>query len=686
MNRRNFLKLTAPLAAAPLLINGTALRSFATPSMMMNCEGIADRIMVIIQMGGGNDGLNMTIPLDQYSDLVGFRPTLAIPETGPGAYITLDGSLPSNQQIGLHPTMTGIKSLYDNGKVNIVQGVGYPSQNRSHFKGTDLWLTGGDGTPDNFNIPNGWMGRYLDFSYPGLAGNPTGIMLDPLGIELGDQEASIGFNTPNGPSSGINLAQQDAGEFFTLVSSFGGAAPVNIPASEYGDELQFLIDVQNSTSVYAERISDVFNTGSNSAVVYPDTNLSNQLKTIARLINGGCQTKIYLASINGFDTHSDQVSNTDSTVGNHANLLQQLSDAVKAFVDDLSALGLDERVLTFTFSEFGRKVVENGSFGTDHGSLAPMMVFGTPVSGGVTGINPDVNNQDAQGALNENQRQFDYRQIYTTTIQDWLGASDNAVNATLLNDFLATKLPFVGGAFAVTPDCYMDNIIGTPPQEVQLTVILEGAYDATAGLMRTELINKGLVPTVQPFFSSPWAYQGTESVADLADFPADMVDWVLVEIRDAADNYTIIEQKAALLLADGRVVDPGSATGVSFALVTSGTDYFISVKARNHLAVLSNTVVNLPNNTPFDFTNANNVSGGVAQLVEVDTGIYGLIGGDFNGDGVITVSDFNRYATESGGVNVYADGDASTDGNVTVQDFNVYQPNASKVAVAQVRY
>ena len=221
---------------------------------------------------------------------------------------------------------------------------------------------------------------------------------------------------------------------------------------------------------------------------------------------------------------------------------------------------------------------------------------------------------------------------------------------------------------------------------MQLTVLLEGAYDVATGLMRTELLNKGLVPTAQPFFAMPWNYQGTESVADSADFPADMVDWVLVEIRDAADNYIIIEQKAALLLADGRIVDPTSTVGVTFSLLTPDTDYYISVKVRNHLAIMSNAAVILPNTTSLDLSDANNVSGGVGQLVEVDTGIYAMVGGDFNGDGVATVADFNRYAAESSGVNVYADGDATADGNVTVVDFNIYQPNASKVGVAQIRY
>lgn len=683
MNRRKFLKIATPLAISPLLINGAALKSFATPSMLLNCTGITERTLVIVQMKGGNDALNMIVPIDQYVDYAAHRPTIAIPDT---SLITLDSGLASNKQLGLHPIMTGIKDLYDQGKANIIQSVGYPSQSRSHFKGTDLWLTGGDGNPANFNIDTGWMGRYLDFSFPDLAGAPSLLMPDPLGIELGDTEASVGFHSHNLNATNINLAKEEASSFYTLVSSIGGLAPANIPLSDYGDELQYVINVQNSTNVYAQRISDVFNAGANSVTVtYPDTDLANQLKTVARLISGGSQTKIFLVTIDGFDTHSNQVDSTTTSVGKHAGLLDELSGAIKAFHDDLAALSLEHRVTTVTFSEFGRKVIENGSFGTDHGTFAPMMVFGSAIAAGVTGTNPILNNVDGQGAFAASELQHDYRRVFTTLMQDWLGASDNALAATQFSSFVSQKLPLIGATAAVAPTCYIDHIAGVPSIKVQIEALLEGAFDATLQAMRTDLLDNGLLPLTQPFNIAPWNYMGTETLASLNDFPTGTVDWVLLEIRDGADSHTLVEQKAALIRSDGKIIDIDGNELIKFYSLTFNADYYLVVRARNHLAIMSNVPVTLPNNVPFDLTRANNVKG-TDQVVMLDPGTYGLRAGDYNGDGVISVSDFNRFQNESGLINTYTDGDGTMDGNVTVNDFNAYLPNSSWVAVEELRY
>ncbi len=222
--------------------------------------------------------------------------------------------------------------------------------------------------------------------------------------------------------------------------------------------------------------------------------------------------------------------------------------------------------------------------------------------------------------------------------------------------------------------------------KVQLNLFLEGPYDAATGLMRTDLQANGLVPTMQPFSAMPWNYQGTESLANSADFPADMVDWVLVELRDATNNFSIIEQKAALLLTDGCIVDINATVGVTFPTLATTANYYVSVKARNHLAIMSSSAISLPNTTPFHLSNSNNVLGGPSQLTQVNTGIYAMAAGDFDGNGFVTVADFNRYITQVSSVNMYAYGDATTDGNVTVADFNIYRPNASKIGIAQIRY
>ncbi len=684
MNRRNFLKLTSTLAATPLLINGTALRSFATPSML-SCDGVSDRVLVIIQLAGGNDGLNMVIPISQYDNYANHRPSIALPDMGSNSIIPLDGTLPSDHQVGLHPAMTGIKDLYDAGKVNVIQSVGYEFQNKSHFKATDLWLTGGDGTSGNFNIRTGWIGRYLEHTFPSLAGNPTSVMLDPLGIELGDGQVSLGFHGEGVSGTSINLAQQDAASLYTLVSSIGGLPPANIANTQYGNELQYLISIQNSTNVYAERISSVFN-GGNNAVVYPDYDLAKQLQTVARLISGGSKTKIFLVNLGGFDTHNGQVDSATTGIGKHADLLRELSDSVKAFQDDLTALSLNGRVATVTFSEFGRKVVENGSYGTDHGSLAPMLVFGDAIMPGVSGANPNLNNLDTRGALAETERQFDYRQVYTTILQDWLGASDDAIAATMFTSFLSQKLGLIDTNYLVTPDCYIDNIAGSPSVLVKTNAFIQGAYDVEEGLMLTHLLDNGLLPLSQPFDMDPWFYAGTEVIPTLNKFPPNTIDWVLVEIRDAADMNQIIEQKAALLLADGRIVDFDNVEGVHFFNLVDNTPYYMSVRARNHLAVISSNPIVVPNVNTFDLTNPANIMGGISQLVLVDNNIYGLMGGDFDGDGVISVEDYNRFQQQLSGINTYQLGDGNLDGNITTTDFNIYRPNASKIGVPILRY
>ncbi|MEL6866184.1 MAG: DUF1501 domain-containing protein, partial [Bacteroidota bacterium] len=467
MKRRKFLKLSAPAAISPLLLNGLPIHTFASPRMIsaFNCDGIGERVLVLIQLSGGNDGLNTLVPIEQYDVYRNMRPTIGISNQGLGKYISLDSSLPLADQIGLHPSMVEVKDLYDQGKVRLVQGVAYTDQNGSHFKSTDLWMTGGDGTTAYNNLGTGWMGRYLDYTFPGLAGNPSNLMPDPLGIQLGNSKPSIGFYTGGEHSTGINLSNQNLSGFYNVVSELGGPALQTIPESEYGDELQYIMNIENSVSNYAERITTVFNQGQN-ALTYPNYNLANQLKTVARLIEGGCRTKIYLLNIGGFDTHTQQILSGDPSQGTHAQLMLQISQSVKAFLDDIEALGIDDKILTATFSEFGRTPFENGNEGTDHGTLAPMMLFGKSVEPGISGTNVNLNDLDGDQLQYQ---QFDYRQVYTSLLQDWLGASDEALVATRFDQFISMKLPIINTNYVVAPECY---------QEIALPVSLS-AFSAT---------------------------------------------------------------------------------------------------------------------------------------------------------------------------------------------------------------
>ncbi len=448
MKRRSFLKFLPATGLTSIAVNGLAMRPFANARManiLANCDEVQDRVLVLIQLKGGNDGLNMVIPAANYDRYVALRPYTHI---GDNAFIPLDNTLPTEQQVGLHPSMTAIKEMYDNGWANVVQAAGYQSMNQSHFKGTDIWLSGSDSSL-GASTASGWMGRSLQALYPEVEGGPTAAMPDPLGIQIGDPNTSLGFHTETEHQNVINLSGQDPAGFFSLIQTIGGAPILNVPDSDHGVELDFIMGVEQSINLYAQRISQVFNAGTNAITTYPNNTFASQLKTVARMIKGGCKTKIYLCQLGGFDTHSAQVDSGDTSLGTHADLMATLSNSVKTFFDDLQGLGLADRVLGCTFSEFGRCAKENGSFGTDHGTLAPMLIFGKNVKPGVHGTNPDMDDLTSDNQLKH--MQFDYRQVFATLLQDWLGANPWVLEQTMFEGY--TKLKFVEKEQRADPSC-----------------------------------------------------------------------------------------------------------------------------------------------------------------------------------------------------------------------------------------
>jgi uncharacterized protein (DUF1501 family) len=455
MQRRNFFKIAG---LSTMMVNGFPMKPFANTRIartLANCEEVEDRVLILIQLKGGNDGINTLIPVNQYDDYAMLRPEIKVPDSGPEKYINLDNSLSNADNIGLHPVMTGFKSLYDEGLLSIVQGVGYENINGSHFKGTDLWLSGGDGTPENFNIKTGWPGRALQAMFPDVMGTPIPDMLYPLGIQVGDPNPSLGFHTETEHQNVINLYGQDPDGFYSLVQTIGGAPLLNIPASEYGEEIKYILGVEESVDQYSEYITQAFMAGTNSSAVYPQNGFAFQLKTIARLIKGGCKTKIYLCSMGGFDTHGRQIPPEGTVLtGGHAGLLQILSDSLRSFMTDLKGLELDDKVLACTFSEFGRCAKENGAAGTDHGTLAPMFIIGKPASAGVKGTNVDLGNLTDDNQVQG--QQFDYRQVFGTLVQDWLGGNETVMNEAMFDSY--AKMPIIDSTFVVNPDCYLGAV------------------------------------------------------------------------------------------------------------------------------------------------------------------------------------------------------------------------------------
>ncbi len=433
MKRRDFLKITAPAVTLPALLGGYSVKAFGENSPLATLMGMgtdSDHILVIVQLQGGNDGLNMVVPLDQYSSYYNARNNVAIPEA---KVLRLDGYL----NAGLHPSMTGLQSLYNEGKLNIVQAVGYPQPSFSHFRATDIWMSASDST--NY-VNTGWAGRYLSEQYSGFPnGYPNATMPDPLGIQIGSL-TSLNFQ---GPQISMGMSISNPSSFYQLVNGVQDAA-LNTRA---GKELTYIRTVSQQTQQYATVIK---NAAASVPVqgTYPSPNsLADQLKIVARLIGGGLKTRVYMVSYGSFDTHAAQVNSTDTTTGSHANLLKNVSGAIKAFQDDLKGLGVEEKVMGVTFSEFGRRIKSNGSSGTDHGAAAPIFVFGKNAVGGVTGNTPVL---PTTASVNDNLAfQYDFRSVYASILENWFCVDNTDLQTILLKNF--QSLPLVNGSACKAP-------------------------------------------------------------------------------------------------------------------------------------------------------------------------------------------------------------------------------------------
>ena len=455
MKRRNFLKLSATTSAIGLL---PLELSAMLKSVNINSCDVSNRKLVLINLSGGNDGLNTIIPINDYDTYANLRPSIKISDSGTNSYLTLDTTLPDNQLIGLHPALTGFKSLYDKGWMRVLQSVGYPAQNRSHFASTDVYSTGNDGNSWNNGNDSGWIGRFMETYYANELNN-----LYPLGVQIGSNKTSLGFHGEAEHGLAINISGQDPSGFYSQLNGLGGAPPSVIPNSDYGLELQYIIDTDQLSNQYSQAISNAFNSGSNGNS-YPDTDLSNQLKTVARLISGGLETKIYIVRIRGFDTHNNQNEGANTIEGRHNDLLTEVSEAIETFFNDLDSQSLSDDVVGLTFSEFGRKAKENGSFGTDHGEIAPMFVFGKPINGGVSGNNVDLSEATPDNNFQLKTVQFDYRQTFGTLLQNFIGANDTVIDTTFFNhtnnqSFTNSKInELIKDSFTVEADCYSETL------------------------------------------------------------------------------------------------------------------------------------------------------------------------------------------------------------------------------------
>ena len=439
MKRRNFIKNAAAGVVLPSLFGQYNVEAVGLSPWMQALTNTAtetDHVLVIIRLSGGNDSLQMVIPLDQYSNLSTARSNILINES---QVLKLNGVTAT----GFHPAMSGMQTLFNEGKLKVIQGVGYPNQNFSHFRSTDIYMSASNAAE---NIITGWAGRYLSNEYANYpTGYPNTQVPDPLAIQL--NEMTLTFQ---GVAQTMGVTVSDPSNPYAFLADNGNAL-----TGKVGKELTYLREIAQQADKYGAIIKTAYGKAAN-MVTYPTANaangnnvsLANQLKIVARLIKGGLKTRVYMVTIGGFDTHSNQVTSADHSVGNYATLMTQLSESITAFQRDLEAMRIQDRVLGMTFSEFGRRVKSNGSFGTDHGAAYSSFVFGTRLFGGVLGVSPTIN---ANATVNDNvAMQYDFRSIYSSILADWFCVSTTDLNTIMLRNF--QKLPIVN-----SPGCITDT-------------------------------------------------------------------------------------------------------------------------------------------------------------------------------------------------------------------------------------
>ena len=414
--RREFLRTTVLGSALSWTVPAflantlTALQSDAADSATQIVTGKDSTILVVLQMAGGNDGINTVVPYanDFYRKA---RPRIGLAG---------EKVIKLNDDIGFNAALSGFKNLYDTGNLAVVQGVGYPNPNRSHFRSTEIWQTAS--ASDRIE-KYGWLGRYFDNACAGA--DPT------VGVAIGSQLPQAFFaKQPNGiclnnpqnyrfMSNGaateesykklneleMSSAMPDDNNSGGSIGSLAAGMPM-----QGGSVVDFISRTALDAQMSSEKVREIAARVQTQAT-YPGSQLGTSLKLVAKLIGGGLPTRVYYVSQGGYDTHTNQI-------GTQARLLQDLGDATKAFVEDMKAQGNMQRVLVMTFSEFGRRVSENANGGTDHGAAAPMFIVGNKVKAGLLGKYPSLAPSDLyQGDIKYN---VDFRNVYAAVLENWL--------------------------------------------------------------------------------------------------------------------------------------------------------------------------------------------------------------------------------------------------------------------------
>jgi uncharacterized protein (DUF1501 family) len=414
MKRRTFLQSSLAAATLPVLLDNVYARP-STPLKLlaqMAPLDVNDKILILVQLFGGNDGLNTIVPAED-PNYYSLRPNINIQKN---FLINRGGSDGFYMNPGLgFGDKQGFAGMFDMGQLAIIRGIGYDPPNLSHFRSTDIWLSGINDSNANDALSNGWLGRFLEQQYPNF---PSQLPTDPLAINFGGFSLAL---TSDKGRMGIEVANPSlqAGGLSSTDDSLDDQAA----GTRYATEYAFVQSVSEMSNTYATRVTTAYSSGLKSLKGnYGEDGFSQQMKSVAALIAGGLNTRVYVVGMGGFDTHVQQTSPDGTGTGAQSNLLGQLADAIAQFQSDMVLLGssYSDRVVGFTVSEFGRRPHDNNSNGTDHGAASVQFAFGSKIAGGVFGHPPDLANLDANGDLDV---QIDFRSVYQTLLTDWFGMS-----------------------------------------------------------------------------------------------------------------------------------------------------------------------------------------------------------------------------------------------------------------------
>ena len=410
-DRRGFLRTLGMAGAGAISFGNSTLSVVESPLLNQALsDAYSDRILVLIRLKGGNDGLNTIVPLYDFDLYANKRPKIHIPQ---------NNLYKLNDNHGIPNFMNAVAPMWGEGAMKVIQGVGYENQNLSHFKSSEIWATT---TPDS-EISSGWMGRYYEGKYGDYMNNPPE---KPLAIQIGGGGNMIFDGDLTTYSFSVSSPQRlkRVAENGTLFDN------QNISTNFHGQQVSFLREASNTTFRYASVINQAYEK-SRAFDSYANDNFDLQMSLVSRFIKGGLGTKVYMVSLGGFDTHANQPVR-------HESLMSRLSKAIQTFYKDLSDYGVADKVLSMTFSEFGRRVAENGSSGTDHGSAAPIMLFGPALNGnGFIGEHPNLRALDKKGNMASS---VDFRAVYASVLTDWLCA--DAVDVS--NAISSPKLELLG--------------------------------------------------------------------------------------------------------------------------------------------------------------------------------------------------------------------------------------------------